>query len=210
MNTCDICLKEFKRRDNMLRHKKNKHGSLRKGDPMSASESELTETEISESDTDHDMSEGDEASDANTVDEEEDPWDSVVQKAFDQCQDQFERRVNELLRSNYISEEEARQRVYLDMRSTYRKAASGVFTDRMLWFHAIRKQPVYKAIQKTVKNFVELDDYSSEEAWKSAVGQRKYLFDTILTRYNPPDLIDGNEEARETDSEEPSAKKAKA
>ena len=64
-----------------------------------------------------------------------------------------------------------------------------------------------QVIKKTVNNFVELDDYGLEEAWKSAVGQRKYLFDTILSQYNPPDLQ--KEDEGETDDEEPSAKKAK-
>ena len=200
----------------MLRHKRNQHGPQREQEETasSPSEAELTEHETTESDTDQGMSEADEASDVRRSSrgrrEEEDPWDSVVQRAFAKCQHQFERRVAELLQTADIDEVEARQRVYLDMRSIYRKAASGVFAERMLWFYAIRKQSVYKAIKKTVNNFVELDDYGLDEAWKSAVGQRKYLFDTILVQYNPPE-IDGVdiEEEDSSEDEEPSAKRAK-
>lgn len=200
----------------MLRHKRNKHRPQRESEDTggSPSESELSEHETTESDTDGGMSDADEASDVKLSsrghreeEEEEDPWDSVMQKAFDKCQDQFERGVAQLLQSTDIGETEARKRVYLDMRSTYRKAASGVFTERMLWFHAIRKQAVYKAIKKTANNFVDLDDYGLDEAWKSAVGQRKYLFDTILVQYNPPDIEGGEEDSSE--DEGPSGKRAK-
>lgn len=195
----------------MMRHKKNKHGSKEQR-ANTVSDSELTDSELTDSDTDHSMSGADEASvgERPTDVDREDPWDSVIQKAFEKCQDQFERRVKELLHTTEITENDARQRAYLDMRAIYRKAASGIFTDRMLWFHAIRKQWVYKAIKKTVNNFVELDDYGLDEAWKSAVGQRKYLFDTILADYNPPDLEDDEEEQEETNDEGPSAKKARA
>ena len=150
------------------------------------------------------MTEADDDSDTEMA--TEDPWDSVVQKAFDQCQNQFDRRVTGLLETTDIDDTEARKRTYLDMRHTYRKAVSGIFTARMLWFRAMRKQSVYAAIEKMVRDLVDLDDYGLEEAWKSAVGQRKYLFDTILARYHPPGL---DEEWEEMDVEEPPAKRAR-
>ena len=188
----------------MLRHKKNKHGKEKE-----ESESELSERDISESESEGAMSGADEASDTDRAegDDENDPWESVVDKAFDKCQDQFEEEVTKLIRRRNVDQTEARKRVYQDMRGTYRKAVSSVLTDRILWFQAIRKHPVYKAIKRTATTFVDSDDYSQEEAWKSAIGQRKYLFDTILAEYYPPELEDADENLSE--DEEPSAKKAK-
>ena len=191
----------------MLRHKKQKHGEK----DTEAVESDLSDTETTDSGTDHGMSDADEASDTGSQSREDqyDPWDSVVQKAFDKCQDQFEEEVTKLVQRRNIDEAEARTRVYLDMRSIYIKAISNVFANRMAWFEAIRKHLVYKAIKKTATNFVDLDNYSPREAWKSAIGQRKFLFDTILEDYNPPE-IQGNEPDENTsDDDEPSAKRAK-
>ena len=35
-------------------------------------------------------------------DEEYDPWDNVIQKAFDQCQSQFENKVEKLMKVDNI------------------------------------------------------------------------------------------------------------
>ena len=185
----------------MLRHKKNKH---RREGEIDMTDSELSEKETTDSEADGGMSEADEASDTERHSDQYDPWESVVHKAFLKCQDQFEEEVTKLLQKRNIDEAEARKQVYQDMRSTYRKAVSNVFTDRMVWFHSMRKHPVYRAIKRTATNLVDLDDYSLEEAWKSAIGQRKYLFDTILVEYYPPELEDDP-----SDDEEPLAKQAK-
>ena len=80
--------------------------------------------------------------------------------------------------------------------------------DRIVWFNAISKDHVYKAIKKTANNFMDLDDYSSTEAWKSAISQRKYLFDTILFEFQPPELADEYQEM-DSSEDEPIAKRAK-
>ena len=82
----------------------------------------------------------------------------------------------------------------------------------MVWYDAIRKNPIYKAIKKTGNNFMVLDDYGANEAWKSAIRQRKYIFDNILEAYQPPELEEDNPEEEDTsdsDNEEPPDKKRK-
>jgi len=144
-----------------------------------------------------------------------DPWESVVQKAFDKCAEQFEDEVTKLVHREDISQTEARSHVYNEMRSKYRKAMITVFTNRMVWFDALRKHPIYKTIKKTATNLIDLDDYSSDEAWKSAIGQRKFLFDTILEEYYPPEMESeddesesevGQEDDSNNEAEEPAEK----
>ena len=200
----------------MLRHKKNVHrGVEEKRTAVSGTESEQSDTETTESVTDNGMSEAEEASDTERQASggQYDSWESVVKKAFEKCQDQFEEGVTKQIQTLTIGETEARERVYQDMRSTYRKAVGAVFTERMVWFDGVRKHPVYKAIKRTATNFMDLDDYSPDEAWKSAVAQRKYLFDNILAEYNPPDLegdeLKEKEDTPSLNSDEPSTKKVK-
>ena len=174
-----------------------------------------TETELSESERDHGMSESDEASDTERQSGREhyDPWDSVIERAFDKCQDQFEKEVAKMIRKRKISETGARRHVYQDMQSTYRKAVINIFTKRMVWFDEIRRHPVYKTIKKTATNFIDLEDYNPEEAWKSAIGKRKYIFDNILEEYYPPELEEEELEEgdiSDIDNDEPPAKKVKA
>ena len=59
---------------------------------------------------------------------------------------------------------EAKKQVYEDMKSVYRKAVTAVFTNRMMWFNAIQKDSLYKAIKKMVQQLMELDDYGKKEA----------------------------------------------
>lgn len=192
----------------MLRHKRNKHEPFQ-DNTNSASESELTDSEATDSETDRGMTDADESSPSDRyTGEEYDPWESVIDKAFNKCQDQYELEVTKLIRLKNISQHEARKQVYQNMRSVFRKAVSGVFMDRIMWFNAVRKDYVYKSIKKTANNFMVLDDYSSMEAWKSAVSQRKYLFDTILSDFQAPEL-DGDTQEEESSDDEPMAKRAK-
>ena len=69
MNTCDICGKIFRRKDNMLHHKRNVHRQ----------EKELLES-ISE---DFDATESD---NQEETDDKYDPWDSLVRKKFERLQ----------------------------------------------------------------------------------------------------------------------------
>ena len=87
-----------------------------------------------------------------------------------------------------IDEDDARKRVYDNMLPTYRKALGNIFFNEMLWFRAMRKDPVFLSVKTTVSDLKLLDDYDNEEAWKSAVNKRKFLFDRILKEYDPPEL----------------------
>ena len=102
------------------------------------------------------------------------------------------------------------------MRSKYRNAMITVFKNRMVWFDALRKHPIYKTIKKTAINLIDLGDFSSDEAWKSAIGQREFLFDTILEEYYPPEMESeddeserevGQEDDSNNEAEEPAEKK---
>jgi polyhydroxyalkanoate synthesis regulator protein len=142
-----------------------------------------------------------------------DPWESVIQKAFEKCQEQFEEEVQKLLSKSNRNETEVKKQVYEDMKSVYRKAVSSVFTNRMMWFNAIQKDSLYKAIKKTANQLMELDDYGKEEAWKYAVSKRKYIFDDLLEQFAPPEMnreIEPAEEEEEEDiTSEPVHKKHK-
>ena len=74
------------------------------------------------------------------------------------------------------------------MLPTYRKALVNVFVDEMLWFHAMKKDRIYLSVKTKVSDLKLLDDYDKEEAWKSAVNKRKFLFDRILKENEPPEL----------------------
>ena len=52
----------------------------------------------------------------------------------------------------------------------------------------MRKDPVFLSVKTTVSDLKLLDDYDNEEAWKSAVNKRKFLFDRLLNEYHPPEL----------------------
>ena len=64
---------------------------------------------------------------------------------------------------------------------------ANIFVNEMLWFHAMRKDPVFLSVKTTVTDLKLLDDYDNEEAWKSAVSKRKFLF-LILKEYGPPEM----------------------
>ena len=177
----------------MLRHRKTIHGNKENGeDDDMGSDVETDNQSDEDSET--------EEQDIN----EYDPWDSIVGKTFEKCQQQFEEEVQKLTPKMEV--EDARALAYDDMRPVYRKAAIGIFMKRMEWVNAIHQTPVYQAIRKTARELVDLEDYGREEAWKYATSKRKYLFDDILKEYDPPEIDGDEEEDMETDTAPSSAK----
>ena len=148
MNTCDICDKTFKRRDNMLRHKRNVHSQKEDSDSDDSMDIE-PKPSTDESDSEQHVS-------------NYDPWDSLIQKAFERCRQEVEETVTKLSRQTSLNK--AHDRAYEELRSSYRKALANNLCQRMMWFIAIQKDPVYKRMHKTVKDLLMMDDYSKEEA----------------------------------------------
>ncbi len=129
-------------------------------------------------------------SSSETEEEEQDAsWDLLVEAAFEQCQPEFEERVEKYMqRDDGVDQLQAREHVFEQMKDIYRKAMVNSFVKKMLWFNALRKEPVYATIKNTVSALKMDDDYDDEEAWKSATSKRKYLFDRILDWYEAPEL----------------------
>ena len=111
-----------------------------------------------------------------------------MEEAFERCQSRFDERVTKHMARQGVDEDDARKRVYDNMLPTYRKALANIFVNEMLWFHAMRKDPVFLSVKTTVSDLKLLDDYDNEEAWKSAANKRKLLFNRILKMYDPPVL----------------------
>ena len=65
----------------------------------------------------------------------------------------------------------------------------------------MRKDPVFLSVKTTVSDLKLLDDYDNEEAWKSAVNKRKFLFDRILKEYDPPELSGPEDDDDDTQTE---------
>ena len=84
------------------------------------------------------------------------------------------------------------------MLPAYRKALANSFVNEMLWFHAMRKDPIFLSVKTTVSDLKLIEDYDNEEAWKSAINKLKFLFDRILKEYNPPELSGSEDDDDDT------------
>ena len=174
MTTCDICNKTYRRRDNMLRHKRSVHRP-------EESENSDTDQSLAE-DSDQAESEYEE-----TVDKY-DPWDSLIQKTFKQCQPQFQAKVYSLTHSR-IGQEDARHKEYKELQPMFRKALMAYLRDRMIWFKSFQAVPIYKTIRNTAKALIEMEEYNRDEALKYAIRKRKYLLDSVLEEFQPQEMM---------------------
>ena len=73
--------------------------------------------------------------------------------------------------------------------SKHKKGLANIFLTEMLWFHAMRKNPIFyfPVYENYVPDLKLLEDYDNEEAWISAVNKRNF-FDRILIEYDPSEL----------------------
>ena len=126
--------------------------------------------------------------------EEDSPWFSLIETVFEQCQRKFDKRVASHMSSADMDEAEARKLVYRNILHIYRKVLTNHFVDKVLWFPSMKRDPIFKTVKRTASGLIDLDDYDGEEAWKSAVNKRKFLFDRVLKEYEPPEVSVREEE----------------
>ena len=182
----------------MLRHKRTVHAD--------ALESSEEEEELSDSTKEKEQPDSDDDTkySLSENDDEEDPWNEIVNGAFVECQPQYEDKVKDLVDSEDIDQEMARSKAYKDIRSDYRKAMARTFIAKIIWYIVFKRDRVFRAIENTAKRLQEEEDYGKEEAWKYSVSKRKYLFDDILQRYIPPPInviVDNMDADNQSDEE---------
>jgi hypothetical protein len=197
----------------MLRHKKSAHSER---DPNEDMMSNIDSEEDAMSDVsvdedifgpieDNESSHSDNEDDASVTSEKSlmtDPLDNIVDEAFQKCQSQYDSMVNELLEDDTdISLIEAKERAFRKMKSTYRKALMNSFGSKVVWFEAMKKDPIYKSIKKTVNRLIDTDGYDKEEALKYGILKRQFLFDKVLNSYEIPELEGQDAMEHQEDSE---------
>ena len=133
----------------MLRHKRSVHRP----------------EESENSDTDQSLAEDSDQSESENGETvaKYDPWDSLTQTMFEQCQPQFQAKVNSLSHSR-IGQEDARHKAYKELQPMFRKALMASLSDRMIWFNSFQVDPIYKTIRNTAKALMKMEDYSKDEA----------------------------------------------
>ena len=80
----------------------------------------------------------------------ESPMDKIIETVFDHFQQAYNTKVSEKMEQEHLSEDDAKEQVFEDMRPIFRKGLVNEFTDTLMWINALRQDPVYRAIQKQV------------------------------------------------------------
>lgn len=122
MFTCDVCEKTYKRKDNMIRHKKRITGD-------DSSDEKPTKDDLTdESDTD----ESDMESDSPEMEESIDPWLDMVDYVFKSLQPEFDKIALEILNDDDIEEKQARKKAFNELLPKYRKLLIDKYLFRVL------------------------------------------------------------------------------
>jgi hypothetical protein len=87
------------------------------------------------------------------------------------------------------------------MKNTYRKAMVNSLGSKLVWFDAMKNDPIYKSIKKSVSRLIDTDVYDKDEALKYGILKRKFLFDKVLDTYQIPELEREDALKQEEDSE---------
>ena len=124
-----------------------------------------------------DEEEEEEEAEEEEEDKEEDsdnPWRILIQEAFERCLSEFE-RVTVARGDIGVDQDDAQKLVYYNMLPAHGKGLANSFVTEMLWFHAMRKDPIFLSMKTTVSDLKLLEDYDNEGAWKSAVNERNFV-----------------------------------
>lgn len=174
----------------MLRHKKYAHSDEESEDDAM---SDISEHEDIFGPVDAEETEGSSENESEHS-EQFDPWQVIVDEAFDKCQPQYQNDVEKLMEDSNTSEIEAREKVFETMRKTFRKAMMNSFGSKLVWFDAMKKDRTYKSIKQTVNQLSDKESYEPAEALKYGIIKRRFLFDKILDEYIAPEVPQDMEE----------------
>ncbi|KAL4240375.1 hypothetical protein ACF0H5_001165 [Mactra antiquata] len=172
----------------MLRHKKSAH-SDNEDDMSDSFEKEdifgKLDDSVTTSSDEAMMSEEDDSSPSSDID----PWNEIIDEAYQKCQSQYDNKVAAVMDDDSeVSDEEAREDAFEDLKSVYRTAMMNSFGRKLLWFQSMKRDPIYNAIKKTFNRLVDIEGFDQEEALKYVILKRKFLFDKVLDAYDLPDL----------------------
>ena len=174
----------------MLRHKKTVHddenGKLVNTEKMNVSDNDSD----SESPSENDSRDVDDDPSSSDDDGTENPWSIIMDLTFQKWQPEYSERVQSYIAEEGTTINAARNRAFRDMRDKYRKTMAKTFTDMIIWYRALKKDPIYKAIKKTASDLELMNDYDSKEAWQYAISRRKYLFGKVLKTNEPPEIAE--------------------
>ncbi len=85
------------------------------------------------------------------------------------------------------SEEVAQVKASNDLVPTYRNELRQVLFDHLKWMRNMKKDPYYKKIVETMKNFMDDDDFDWTEAAEAAIEKRKFLLNKLFEKQSVPD-----------------------
>ena len=193
---CEDCERSFATRYTLQRHNKFFHGeSEEEEDAMSdveenesdqsAEEDEMSTQETSSDEKDETSSDEEDEMSANETSSDEDEEGAVTAmfrkllcKVIDKDFDQTMARVDDY-KSEGMSEKEAVKRTLLES-DALKKSLIHMYTQNVFDIEEQRRDPLFKAIMKKAKEFMDIDELNQSEAIAAAVKFRKQaIYDMI-------------------------------
>ena len=150
---CHTCLREFSRSDSLRRHLESgicKQNEQSKDDPSDNSESQQDDKD------DNSTNEEDELPQSQS---EFEPWNKLLQQAYDSLHDTFDEACETYLEQNPGMEiAEAERKTFDELKSNYRQALISNYHDLVQMGNILKKDPIHKKIVATAKRLRSVED----------------------------------------------------
>ena len=120
------------------------------------------------------------ASQLKTVlNEEIDPWSTLINNAASKVQDQNDDILQALLMEGH-DESKAKEEAFAQILPVFQKELGYVYMDNLAWMKALKKDPIHKKIIATRDDYVNNNMFDPDEAIAAAVKKRKFLLKRLL------------------------------
>jgi len=162
---------------------------------MSHSESDSDAESNVESSEDADEKE--QESETDSEEENADPWDQMVFKAYRNYRDKYDELVNNFENEGF-SKNSAKAAAHNSLLRKYRKSLREQLVNQLVYIRKLKRDPIYRKIMKTKQDLSDLDDYDEEEALECAVKKRKFLLNRLI---QPMDVSSSANESTDEEGE---------
>ena len=135
----------------------------------------------------------------NELDDDEEGFELLVQKVWDNYDHIYQKKMDELMESDDLSEEKARREASSMLHSKYKRALVKEYKSFLNLMFLMKSSPIHIQITNDINKYVD-EGSKFDSALDMAIKRNNYVFDGVLNKFDDDDDDDDDDDTSDGDS----------